>query len=93
MKKKEKGKRKTIAQGIGENPFRKFLKTLEVRLIKEGIQIIYADKWYPSSKKCSKCGHIKEDLKLSDRIFFCPNCSLKINRDYNAAINLNNYLK
>ena len=93
MKKKEKGKRKTIAQGIQENPFRKFLKTLEARLIKEGIQIIYADKWYPSSKKCSKCGHIKEDLKLSDRVFFCPNCSLKINRDYNAAINLNNYLK
>ena len=93
MKKKEKGKRKTIAQGIQENPFRKFLKTLEARLIKEGIQIIYADKWYPSSKKCSKCGHIKEDLKLSDRVFVCPNCSLKINRDYNAAINLNNYLK
>ena len=69
MKKKEKGKRKTIAQGIQENPFRKFLKTLEARLIKEGIQIIYADKWYPSSKKCSNCGNIKEDLKLSDRIF------------------------
>ena len=93
MKKKEKGKRKTIAQGIQENPFRKFLKTLETRLIKEGIQIIYADKWYPSSKKCSHCGYIKEDLKLSDRLFVCPNCSLKINRDYNASINLNNYIK
>ena len=93
MKKKENGKRKTIAQGIQENPFRKFLKTLEARLIKEGIHIIYADKWYPSSKKCSHCGYIKEDLKLSDRVFVCPNCSLKINRDYNAAINLNNYLK
>ena len=93
MKKKEKGKRKTIAQGIQENPCRKFLKTLETRLIKEGIQIIYADKWYPSSKKCSHCGYIKEDLKLSDRLFVCPNCSLKINRDYNASINLNNYIK
>ena len=93
MKKKEKGKRKTIAQGIQENPFRKFLKTLEDRLIKEGIHIIYADKWYPFSKKCSHCGYIKEDLKLSDRVFVCPNCSLKINRDYNAAINLKNYLK
>ena len=93
MKKKEKGKRKTIAQGIQENPFRKFIKTLEERGIKRGIQIIYADKWYPSSKKCNRCGYIKEDLKLSDRVFVCPNCSLKINRDYNAAINLNNYLK
>ena len=93
MKKKEKGKRKTIAQGIQENPFRKFIKTLEERVIKRGIHIIYADKWYPSSKKCNRCGYIKEDLKLSDRVFVCPNCSLKINRDYNAAINLNNYLK
>ena len=43
-------KKKDNTQGIQENPFRKFLKTLETRLIKEGIQIIYADKWYPSSK-------------------------------------------
>ena len=93
MKKRKKGQRNDIARGIGENPFRKFIKTLEERAIKRGIQIIYADKWYPSSKKCNRCGFIKEDLKLSDRVFVCPNCSLKINRDYNAAINLNNYLK
>ena len=93
MKKKEKGKRNDIAKGIGENPFRKFIKTLEERVIKRGIHIIYADKWYPSSKKCNRCGYIKEDLKLSYRVFACPNCSLKINRDYNAAINLNKYLK
>ena len=93
MKKRKKGQRNDIAKGIGENPFRKFIKTLEERGIKRGIQIIYADKWYPSSKKCNRCGYIKKDLKLSDRVFVCPNCSLKINRDYNAAINLNNYLK
>ena len=93
MKKRKKGQRNDIAKGIGENPFRKFIKTLEERVIKRGIHIIYADKWYPSSKKCNRCGYIKEDLKLSDRVFVCPNCSLKINRDYNAAINLNNYLK
>ena len=93
MKKRKKGQRNDIAKGIQENPFRKFLKTLEARVIKVGIHIIYADKWYPSSKKCNRCGYIKEDLKLSDRVFVCPNCSLKINRDYNAAINLNNYLK
>ena len=93
MKKRKKGQRNDIARGIGENPFRKFIKTLEERAIKRGIQIIYADKWYPSSKKCNRCGYIKKDLKLSDRVFVCPNCSLKINRDYNAAINLNNYLK
>lgn len=93
MKKRKKGQRNDIAKGIWENPFRKFIKTLEERVIKRGMHIIYADKWYPSSKKCNRCGYIKEDLKLSDRVFVCPNCSLKINRDYNAAINLNNYLK
>lgn len=93
MKKRKKGQKRTVAQGIQENPFRKFLKTLEDRLTKRGIQIIYADKWYPSSKKCNKCGYIKKDLKPNERIYVCPNCSLRINRDYNAAINLNNYIK
>lgn len=46
---------------------------------------------YASSKTCSYCGHIKKDLKLSERIYVCPNCGAKLNRDLNAAINLANY--
>ena len=49
-----------------------------------------ADKFYPSSKKCSKCGNLKENLKLSDRIYNCNYCGLKLDRDINAAINLKN---
>ena len=93
MKEHKKGKRNDIAKGIQENPFRKFLNLLEERANKRGIEIIYADKWYASSKTCSKCGNIKNDLKLSDRVFVCPTCGFKIDRDYNAAINLNNYIK
>ena len=93
MKEHKKGKRNDIAKGIQENPFRKFLNLLEERATKRGIEIIYADKWYASSKTCSKCGHIKNDLKLNDRVFVCPTCGFKIDRDYNAAINLNNYIK
>ena len=93
MKEHKKGKRNDIAKGIQENPFRKFLNLLEERATKRGIEIIYADKWYASSKTCSKCGNIKNDLKLSDRVFVCPTCGFKIDRDYNAAINLNNYIK
>ena len=93
MKEHKKGKRNDIAKGIQENTFRKFLKLLEERATKRGIEIIYADKWYASSKTCSKCGNIKNDLKLSDRVFVCPTCGFKIDRDYNAAINLNNYIK
>ena len=93
MKEHKKGKRNDIAKGIQENPFRKFLNLLEERATKRGIEIIYADKWYASSKTCSKCGNIKNELKLSDRVFVCPTCGFKIDRDYNAAINLNNYIK
>ena len=93
MKEHKKGKRNDIAKGIQENPFRKFLNLLEERATKRGIEIIYADKWYASSKTCSKCGNIKNDLKLNDRVFVCPTCGFKIDRDYNAAINLNNYIK
>lgn len=43
---------------------------------------------YPSSKKCSRCGAIKNDLKLSDRVYVCNNCGLIIDRDFNASLNI-----
>ena len=46
---------------------------------------------FPSSKRCSKCGNIKSELKLSDRIYKCNKCGLEIDRDLNAAINLKQY--
>lgn len=82
---------KYIRKGIQKNPFSKLLNKLKERLNKVGIEIVEADKWYPSSKKCSNCGNIKEDLSLSDRIYRCPKCGLVIDRDYNASINLKNY--
>ena len=54
-------------------------------------KLILANKWFPSSKRCSKCGHIKSDLKLKDRIYKCNECGLIIDRDLNAAINLRQY--
>ena len=54
-------------------------------------KLILANKWFPSSKRCSKCGHIKSDLKLKDRIYKCNECGLTIDRDINAAINLKQY--
>lgn len=55
-----------------------------------GIQIVLADRWFPSSKTCSKCGCVKSDLTLADRTFICNDCGLTINRDLNAAYNLRN---
>ena len=54
-------------------------------------KLILANEWFPSSKRCSKCGHIKSELKLSDRIYKCNECGNVIDRDLNAAINLKQY--
>ena len=54
------------------------------------IQVIIADRFFPSSKLCSCCGSMKKDLKLSDRIYKCE-CGNVIDRDYQAALNLKKY--
>lgn len=51
-------------------------------------EVIEADRFYPSSKTCSACGGIKQDLKLSDRVFRCEYCGHECDRDENAARNL-----
>ena len=50
--------------------------------------VVKADRFYPSSKTCNHCGYVNKDLKLSDRIWICPNCGTEIIRDENAAKNL-----
>ena len=49
--------------------------------------VIILDKWFPTTKYCSKCGN-KVELKLTDRIFECPNCKTKEDRDIHAAKNM-----
>ena len=51
------------------------------------------DKFYPSSKICSSCGNIKDNLTLKNRVYICNECGLKIDRDYNASLNLLSQLK
>lgn len=55
------------------------------------IEVVLANRFYPSSKTCSCCGSYKKDLKLKDRTYICNECGLIIDRDINAAINLANY--
>ena len=50
--------------------------------------MVKVDKFYPSSKTCNHCGYVKKDLKLSDRIWVCPDCGTVIDRDVNAAKNI-----
>lgn len=50
--------------------------------------VVKIDKFYPSSKTCSCCGYVKKDLNLKDRVFDYPKCNTKIDRDYNASLNI-----
>ena len=56
-----------------------------------GIEVLIADRWYSSSKTCHKCGNVRRDLKLSDRVYRCDCCGNVVDRDINASINLANY--
>ena len=84
-------KNRHLAKAIGEMGFYDFINILSYKCEELGIELVKADRFYPSSKTCSHCGCINKGLKLSDRTFICPECGFVIDRDYNAAINLMNY--
>ena len=67
-----------------------FIAMLSYKLEEQGKKLIRVDKFYPSSKTCSCCGYIHKELKLSDRIYECPQCGMKLDRDYNASLNIRN---
>ena len=56
-----------------------------------GARVVMADRWFPSSKTCSDCGHVQTGLTLSDREWSCVECGVIHDRDRNAAINLMNF--
>ena len=73
---------------ISDYGFADFMKILEAKAKENHKQIVYIDKWYPSSKTCSKCDHVYQELQLKDRDWNCPSCGAKHDRDKNAAINI-----
>jgi putative transposase len=77
-----------LAQAIGDVGFYEFKRQLLYRASWYGSRVILADQWEPSSKRCSSCGWIDADLTLSDRVYHCQQCGLVLDRDLNAAINL-----
>ena len=84
-------KNRHLAKAIAEQSFCKFSRILKYKCDWNSIELVKVDRFYPSSKICSCCGFIKSDLKLSDRVFVCPDCGNRIDRDVNASINLANY--
>ncbi len=86
-------KNRYLAKEIASEKFYEFRRQMEYKCEPYGIQLVFADRFYPSSKTCSHCGHIKKDLKLNNRTYICPACGHVIDRDLNAAINLAKYFK
>ena len=83
-------KNKHLSKAVHSQGFYEFRRQLEYKCADKGIQLIIADRFYPSSKLCSCCGNMKKDLKLTDRIYKCD-CGNIIDRDVQAAINLEAY--
>jgi len=80
-----------LALSLADCGFGEFRRQLEYKSNLHGSTLIKADRFFPSSKMCSGCGHVKNTLSLSEREYVCENCGLVIDRDLNAAINLQNY--
>ncbi len=77
-----------LALVLSDASFGEFRRQMEYKTQWYGSRILYADRFFPSSKMCSSCGTSKKDLIRSDRLFICNTCGLKIDRDFNASLNL-----
>ena len=86
-------KNKSIAKQVQKIGLYEFIRQMKYKCEWNGVRLEQVDRYFPSSKMCSNCFNIKEDLRLSDRIYYCEKCGLTIDRDFNASINLMNYGK
>jgi putative transposase len=77
-----------LARAIADVAFGELRRQIEYKAAWHGVEVYAASQWFPSSKTCSECGAVREDLTLADRTFICPECGVMIDRDLNAALNL-----
>jgi putative transposase len=77
-----------LAQAIADVGLYEFRRQLTYKGMWNGCEVLVADRFYPSTKRCSRCGNIKAGFDLSERVYECEVCGLIIDRDLNAALNL-----
>jgi putative transposase len=83
-------KNRYLSRAVSDMGFFEFRRQLEYKAAQRGCIVVVADRWYPSSKMCSDCGHELETLPLLMRQWTCLACGAAHDRDVNAAINLKN---
>ena len=81
-------KNKHLAKDVANCSFYTIKEHLIRKATKRCIAVRLVDRFYPSSKTCSNCGHYKKDLKLNQRVYHCSHCQEKIDRDFNASLNI-----
>lgn len=82
------GMKRLWGRKVSDLAFGTFIEILKWVATKKGKTVHFIDRWFPSSKTCSCCGHHKANLELSDRRWRCPSCQTEHDRDENAAVNI-----
>jgi len=82
---------RTLARAISDRGLGQFRRMLTYKANGSGTTIIVADRWFPSSKLCHRCGALNDTLTLADVVFVCPACGFTDDRDFHAADNLEAY--
>ena len=77
-----------LAKAVSDAAFGEFRRQLEYKTARTGAALHIVDRWFASSKTCSKCGRVKAKLSLAERVYKCDGCGLVIDRDLNAAVNI-----
>ncbi|MFB4295528.1 RNA-guided endonuclease InsQ/TnpB family protein [Actinomadura sp. NTSP31] len=77
-----------LNRAIADCGWGEFRRQLEYKCERHGRRLVVIDRWHPSSKKCSVCGHTLAELSLSTRHWSCPGCRTRHDRDHNAAKNI-----
>jgi putative transposase len=81
-------KNHNLAKHIADAAFGEIFRELEYKAVWYGRTYLPLDRFFPSSKLCSSCGHLLEELSLSVREWDCPSCGVHHDRDINAATNI-----
>jgi putative transposase len=81
-------KNRRLSRAIADVGMYEFRRQIEYKARFAGVRVKFVSRWYPSSKTCSGCGWIQENLTLADRVFICQQCGVVLDRDENAALNL-----
>jgi putative transposase len=77
-----------LAQAISDVGWHEFRRQMQYKGEWYDCRVILAGRYYPSTKRCSKCGDRKDSMSLDERVYLCQNCGMSMDRDLNAAINL-----